>query len=138
MTRKDPPRAATLAAVLARALPEASPHRIALAVGAVTHAAKAHRWVAEARCNYNFTEAQETRQDRRLERLETEAWAMLGLAADSHCPHEARGRDVIEWVKGHLAGRVRLEFGGDPRGCCGSLIVSDMRGDGWGDGFAIY
>lgn len=119
---REPPRAAVLAAVLARALPDATPHRIGLAVGAMIHAAKAHRRWGEQCCNYPMTEAQQARGDRRCERLAN--------AAD---------RAVNDCYNGGESGpSVTLKFGGDPRGCCGSLIVSGMPGDGWGDGYAIH
>jgi hypothetical protein len=34
--------------------------------------------------------------------------------------------------------KITVEFGGDPRGPCARLHIEGQRGDGWGDGFAIY
>ena len=138
MTNHPIPRASTLAAILARALPNATPYRIALAVDAMIVAAKAHRATGEARCNYNFTEAQEARQNKRLARMRVAAWAALGVAADAYIPDDLRGDAVVGWMREHMQGRIDLHFGGDPRGCCGQLIVTGMPGDGWGPGFAIY
>lgn len=133
-THREPPRAATLAAVLARALPDAHPGAIAHAVGAMIHAAKAHkRWGAQT-CNYPMTEAQTKRGDRRCERLGQAAYDRVLLCGEGIAPWTGA------WGALHMASKrtLRLDFGGDPRGPCGQLIVSDMPGDGFGPGWAIH
>jgi hypothetical protein len=67
--------------------------------------------LCEADCNQGLTPAQETRQNRLESRFAAIA-NRLGFNAKS---------------------------GGDPRGACAYLIDPDEpRGDGWGDGFAVY
>ena len=129
MSASEENRSALLAAVLARALPDASPHLIARAVAAMQHAAKAHKRAAENACNYPMTEAQTARADKRCARLaETATHAADDAAMSARWPSMTSAR----------ACGVSLAFGGDPRGPCGWIKVSDMPGDGWGDGFAIY
>ena len=143
----EPPRAATLAAVLARALPDATPHRIALAVGAMTRAAIAHRRWSETECSYPVTDAQAGRAEKRLSRLALEAFDALRVAANGDNLRSFCIAKLAVTVNtaagpapdGPLTLRdITLKFGGDPRGCCGWLIVSDMPGDGWGDGYGIF
>lgn len=118
-SRNEPPRAATLAVIIARECSDARPHLVALAVQAMQRAAKAHKADAVTACNYARTERQEARADKRLARLAEEAAEAL-----SDC--------------GEQRAALSLDFGGDPRGPCGRLIVAGMPGDGWGDGFAIH
>lgn len=130
-------RSAKLAAVLARALPDATPHAIERAVQAMQDAARAHKRHAENQCNYPMAEAQMARAEKRLDRLE------IGAAYDlSKCGVNAtHTRGLVESSLFFTADHtriIRLSFGGDPRGPCGRLIISDIPGDGWGDGWAIY
>lgn len=67
--------------------------------------------LCEADCNYGLSPAQEKRQ----QRLEARFAALAGALG-----FEAR-------------------TGGDPRGACAYLIDPDeRRGDGWGEGWAVY
>lgn len=151
--RREAPRAATLAAVLARALPDARPSAIAWAVGRMIDAAKAAKRWETILCNNTMwserqlercklqaherplTDEQRARGDRRCERLADAAVACLrdtiGHAKGGGCDDPVAGIAI--------AGRIiRLTFGGDPRGPCGMLHISDMPGDGFGPGWAIY
>jgi hypothetical protein len=134
----EPPRAATLAAVLARALPDARPGAIAHAVGAMIHAARAHKRDGEIACSYPRTEAQERRAARRLERLAMAAAEQLGACEPQATCGLAHLSGMSYVVGGEQVRTLRLDFGGDPRGPCGRLVVSDMPDDGWGDGWAIH
>ena len=128
-------RSAFLAATLARALPDATPAAIARAVQAMQVAARAAKRWSEMECSYPLTDAQQARGDKRVERLARAAFTAL---ADAH-PQKA-GNPAQEFGLIDGCARVRLRFGGDPRGPCGFLHISDMPGDGWSrdDGVAIY
>lgn len=148
---REPPRAATLAAVLARALPDARPGAIAHAVGSMIVAAKAHKRWGETCCSYPLTEAQQKRGDKRCTTLARRAMDDLWNAAkpldatdaQMHCKRIAadtlhmlpdyRGEPIAQ---GDFT--IRLTFGGDPRGPCGMLHISDMPGDGFGLGWGIW
>ena len=132
-------RSALLAAVLARALPDAAPHLIARAVAAMQHAAKAHKRAAENACSYPMTEAQTARADKRCARLHAAAELAVYEACPPPCARDGVGV-VYVGTSSKPIRNLRLTFGGDPRGPCGWLKVSDMPGDGWdhADGFAIY
>ena len=132
-------RSALLAAVLARALPDAQPHLVARAVVAMQTAAKAHKRAAENACSYPMTEAQTARADKRCAHLQALADVALCAAATPPSVFDAHRVLTVGSVKPYKGERtVRLMFGGDPRGPCGWLKVSDMPGDGWDHGFAIY
>lgn len=145
MTHREPPRAATLAAVLARALPDARPSAIAFVVGAMIQAAASHRKWAETCCNYAMAEDQQARGDRRRDRMAQKVVGDLrelaGHAKGGGCDDPEDG--VVVHVDREGANRkilrtLRLTFGGYPRGPCGSLHISDMPGDGFGPGWGIY
>ena len=119
MTNREPARGFTLAALLARAYPDASPFRIACTVALLQKVAKAHKASAVRACNVNLTEAQQEREDHRLARLVSHVEGQFNILGES-------------------GDKVTFKFGGDPRGACGSLIVASESGDGCGDGFAIY
>ena len=111
---------------------------LGLAVGAMIRAAwVARRW-EEARCGYPMTEAQERRGNKRMGRLANLARDALVMAAGVERAVRVEGDDGVcdAVVVGDRT--IALSFGGDPRGCCGSLVVSDMPGDGWGEGYAIH
>lgn len=134
---RNPPaenRSAFLGAVLARALPEATPGAISRAVSAMQHAAAAHKRWGENCCNYPMTPLRQSRGDKRCDRLAQAAYDAVLLCGDGVAPWTgAFGAQHMP------TGRVlRLSFGGDPRGPCGWLLVDDMPGDGFGPGFAIY
>lgn len=146
MTSPRENRPAVLAAVLAQALPGAAPHRIAEAVTAMTAAAKAHKRAAEHECNYPTDEAWQRRMARQLA-----TWA--DLAADSVCAtvggdieigHKPNDTTCNHFRGVQACGRaLSLDFGGDPRGPCGVLFISDRDGDSYAEhngrrGWAIY
>ena len=112
-------RAAELGALLARHYPEARPHMIARAVFDMQAAARMAVRHEVNRCNYPMSEAQALRGYSRLRKVEA---AINAALADF-----AAGRD-----------HATVNLGGDPRGACASLLIPGSRGDGWGDGFAIY
>ena len=129
-------RAAELAAILARHYPDASPYRIASVVAEMQRATRAAKAFAEARCNYDLGDPDDSKSDyaRRYKRQENAAArinAMLAWTDISPSRHD----ETIDRKHG-LAAKIVL--GGDPRGACGRLIIPGQRGDGWGDGFAIY
>ncbi len=117
-------RGATLGVLIAQAAARLEvanmpgPHRIAVIVGKMRSYARQAKRAAEAACNYNASERTENMRRARLER------------------HQA---EVNAWLAEYgLAPELRVSLGGDPRGCCGKLHIEGERGDGWGDGFAIY
>ena len=119
MQYREPPRAAVLAALLARAYPNASTYGVACTVQLLQKVAKAHKASAVRECNFPMTEEQQTREDRRLSRLVANVDAQFATMGETD--------GVVSW-----------RFGGDPRGPCAALLIAGERGDGWGDGFAIY
>jgi hypothetical protein len=123
-------RAATLAAILARHYPDATPHRVALAVDAMQRATRSARNFETNRCNYPMTEAQEARGQNRTAKAQAAINATLG---DFTLYPAANPHRFPEHVS-----PATVSLGGDCRGPCGSLVVPGLRGDGWGDGFAIY
>ena len=77
----------------------------------LTRLAVSIKALCEASCNYELSKGQETRLERLEARFEAIAKA-LGFEART---------------------------GGDPRGACAYLIDPDNRkGDGWGEGWAVY
>lgn len=119
-------RAAYLGALLGKHYPDASPNCIAKLVSAMQAAAKsAIRWELR-RCNHGMTETQGARGMQRLQRLQDAINADLVLLTPvtegSHPPENL----------------PNVLLGGDPRGSCASLHMPGLRGDGFGDGFAIY
>jgi len=121
-------RAAELAALLARHYPAATPDRVAFAVLAMQRAARAAKRFAEDRCNYDLGEAREARRQRREDAAEAavNAWLASRYLSPASAADEAHESPA------------RLALGGDPRGACGRLHIPGQRGDGWGDGFAVY
>ena len=123
--RSDPKRAAELAVILAQHAAECgaspTPHRVATLVVDMQKAARtAKRW-AENECNYPTTEEQQKRAARREERA-------------LHAINE----ELAAYFQGTKDSPPTIELGGDPRGPCARLHVPGQRGDGWGDGFAVY
>lgn len=129
--RSDPERAAQLAVYLAMHCAACgvapSPVRISRAVVAMQKAARSAKRAAERACNYPMTEAQAAAAERRLAR----ATAKLNDELRAMIP--ARDKP-----NGDYAYAATVTLGGDPRGSCGQLHIPGQRGDGWGDGFAIY
>lgn len=135
-TFREPPRAATLAVVLARRFPDATPYLIACAVRDMQSATAAAKAWETRRCNEPMDEAQEARGQRRIDRLEAKATMTIARCANTYPPADLDHAATAAWV--HAATGVSVECGGDPRGPCGSLVIAGSKGDGWGDGFAIY
>jgi hypothetical protein len=127
MTRNtEPPRAATLAVVLARALPNADPGQIARAVGAMIHAAEVHKRAAESESNYQIPDVERDRAAKHLMRVMAAAdRALCGCMPDFGTPH-------------FVPIRAGLAFECDPCGPCGWLHVPAVPGDGRDGGWAIY
>jgi hypothetical protein len=123
--RSDPERAAQLAVYLAiygeTLGAVAVPMRLARVAVAMQKAGRMAKRQAENACNYPMTEEQQTRAARRLAKVQTQLNAEL---------------DEMVGHRGPLAPTIAL--GGDPRGPCATLHIPGQRGDGWGDGFAIY
>jgi len=123
--RSDPRRAAELACILtlyASSVGAAvKPHLLADTVAAMQKAARAAKRQAEHACNYGYpTEAAEEHAMKRQDREQRKLNDMLCAFAAS------------------AEARATVELGGDPRGPCARLHIPGQRGDGWGEGFAIY
>lgn len=124
-------RAATLATYLARYYPDARPHMIGRVVYEMQQAARAAVAWETKRCNVSMTEKQEDAGAARLAKLETGINALLAdMPSDpATCLRDPdSGRRL----------RCTVELGGDPRGPCARLMIPGERGDGFGDGFAIF
>ena len=120
-------RAAELGCLLARHYPDAPMHIIGIVVEAMQRATRqAVRWEVK-RCNDPMTEAQDERGHARLRRLQD---GLNGLLAFRKL--------FVENGEAKVDAPATVKLGGDPRGPCGRLEVPGLKGDGWGDGFAIY
>ena len=125
--RSDPRRAAELACILTQYAmwrgADVKPHLLADAVAAMQKAARAAKRQAEHACNYGYRDdAHEARAMKRQDRQQTKLNADL--------------RELMRTPGDEIA--PRIELGGDPRGTCARLHIPGQRGDGWGEGFAIY
>lgn len=123
--RSDPRRAAELACILTLYASSVGvavkPHLLADAVAAMQKAARSAKRQAEHACNYGYRDdAHEARAMKRRDREQTRINDMLCAFAAS------------------AEARATVELGGDPRGPCARLHIPGQRGDGWGEGFAIY
>lgn len=123
-------RAATLGAYLARYYPDARPHMIGRIVYEMQQAARAAVAWETKRCNVPMTEKQEEAGAARLSKLQdglnaslVDLWAF---------PMDEDGNPFPEFVP------ASVSLGGDPRGPCASLTIPGERGDGFGEGFAVY
>ncbi len=124
-------RAAELAALLARHYPAAPTHWVAEIVGDMQRATRIARHHAGALCSYEWAESKR------------DGWAVRDRNAEARI--NARLADFALSLPGQNPHRFPLHpapatvtLGGDPRGPCGRLVIPDQRGDGWGEGFAIY
>lgn len=108
-------RAAELGAVLARHHASLTPHHAALLVASMQSAARTAKNWEVRRCNEPMSEEQEESGHARLQRLQDGINAKLAEV-----------------------GTATVSLGGDPRGPCARLAIPGERGDGWGDGYAIY
>lgn len=129
--RSDPRRAAELACILTLYASSVGatvkPHLLADAVAAMQKAARAAKRQAEHECNYSYPdEAAEARAMKRQDRQQTQLNGMLAAIVE-HATHGAEAPNL-----------PHVELGGDPRGPCARLHIPGQRGDGWGEGFAIY
>lgn len=118
-------RAAELAALLVQHAPwqgfeKPQPHHVARTVAMLQRATVAAKHWAERQCNEPIDDAQQARGDKRIAKMQAECNVAL---------------DVLF---GGVVPRCTVKLGGDPRGACGRLHIPGQRGDGWGDGFAIY
>lgn len=130
MAKTYPTRAAELAAMLAQAYPAARPAMVARVMVEAVKLARYAKARAELECSYPMTEENINRAARRIER----AAARINASLADACMGEGDAS-----VKRDPQHAPTCEFGGDPRGCCGKLIVPGLAGDGWGrDGFPLY
>lgn len=124
--RSDPERAAELACILALCAVKhgatVKPHIVATLVGEMQKAARSAKRQAEHECDYQATDAQAMRAATRRHRAQSRINAALCAIM---------GADDVDTVPA-------IKLGGDPRGPCATLHIPGQRGDGWGDGFAVY
>ena len=128
--RSDPRRAAELACILTQYAASVGatvkPHLLADTVAAMQKAARAAKRWAEIDCSYPTTDKQQRLAESR-ERRETARLNGMLAAIVEHGTHGATAPNF-----------PHVELGGDPRGPCARLHIPGQRGDGWGEGFAIY
>lgn len=117
MTKESTQRAAELAALIARhsTLP---PHQIAAHVTHLQRIARQLKTIAERACNGYLPPG--------ASRYLTDEQRSSKL--------QLRAADIAET----LAPAIKAWVGGDPRGPCLRLLIEGERGDGFGDGFAVY
>lgn len=128
-------RAAELAAILARHYPDAASHNIADVVADMQRATRTAKRFAEDQCTFDLGDPDDTRSDyarrsKRQDSAERRINAVLMRAKLYNLRYTGEAAP-------HAA-PAKVDLGGDPRGPCGRLHVPGQRGDGWGDGFAIY
>ena len=129
-SKPDPARAAELAAILAQRYPLSRPVMVARVIVEAVKLARYAKSRAELECSYPMTEENCNRAARRIER----AAARINATLADACMGDADAS-----VKRDPAQAPTCDFGGDPRGTCGRLIVPGMDGDGWDrDGFPLY
>lgn len=129
--KPDPVRAAELAAILAQRYPLSRPVMVARVIVEAVKLARYAKARAELECSYPMTEENCNRATRRMERAAVKVNRELASAI--------YGAELSPKDADNAMNMPRCEFGGDPRGCCGKLIVPGMDGDGWGrDGFPLY
>lgn len=125
-------RAAELAAILARHYPDAPPHLVAEVVGDMQRATRAAVRFATDQCNRDLGDPDDARSEyARRRKREDRAQARINSVLLLPSLNPARSQPMC-------GAPATVELGGDPRGPCGRLHVPGQRGDGWGDGFAIY
>ncbi|CAB4162077.1 hypothetical protein UFOVP786_24 [uncultured Caudovirales phage] len=138
MNNESAARTAQIAVLLSQHYPDATPFFAADTAVRLYSAARAAKAWEEARCNYAMTEAQEERGTKRIDRMEVRLNARLAVRS-----LQAIGPKDPDWMKtipsnGPHDKPATISLGGDPRGPCASLDIPGLKGDGWGDGFAIY
>lgn len=124
--RSDPRRAAELATVLTLYAVQVGatvkPHLLADAVMTMQKAARGAKRQAEHARNYGYRDdAAEARAYKRRDKAQAKLNDMLCAMANAVALNPPT-----------------VELGGDPRGPCAYLRIPGQRGDGWGEGFAIY
>lgn len=127
-------RAAELGALLARHYPDAAPHMIARVVFDMQSAAKLAKRFAAAESNGELDQGMLARRAKRQEENEGYinaqlSWAKLGLFSFKNAPSDGVCDHPLP---------ATITLGGDPRGPCARLHIPGQRGDGWGEGFAIF
>jgi hypothetical protein len=124
--RHEGSRSAYLGAILAGHMAKLGqePHafRICLAVEEMQRATRAAKAWGVRVCNEPMSDAQADRGANRIHKAQGAINAALV---------EMFGTDDVDLCP-------RVDLGGDPRGACGRLHIPGQRGDGWGEGFAIY
>lgn len=125
-------RAAELSAILARHYPDATPHSIAEVVAEMQRATRSAKRFAEDQCNFDLGDPDDARSNyaRRSKRQDSAEQRINGRLA--HISLIERCTQAVHTEP------AKVDLGGDPRGPCGRLHVPGQRGDGWGEGFAIY
>lgn len=129
MNNESAARTAQIAVLLSQHYPRATYTGCARTAVTLYSAARAAVAWETARCNYAMDESQEDRGNRRIERTQTRINALLATRG-------LRLGDDLESVPHDKPATIKL--GGDPRGPCAALDIPGLKGDGWGDGFAIY
>lgn len=132
---------AELAALLARRYFSATPTSVASVVTAMQAATRAAKKFAEDACNYDLGDSDDprsasARRQRAQDRKESEINKRLAHPALIHPDYWSPEDKAAPPMNPASAARITLS--GDPRGPCARLHIPGMRGDGWGDGFAIY
>lgn len=127
MTRRiDGSRSAHLGALLAfqaaKIGADVPAYQLGRIVEDMQRATRAAKAAGVRLCNEQMSEAQSDRLMNRTHKAEG--------AINAHLV-ELFGTDDVDLCP-------RVDLGGDPRGPCGRLHIPGQRGDGWGEGFAIY
>lgn len=127
MTRRiDGSRSAHLGALLAfqaaKIGADVPAYQLGRTVEDMQRATRAAKAAGVRLCNEPMSEAQSDRLINRTHKAEGAINARLV---------ELFGTDDVDLCP-------RVDLGGDPRGPCGRLHIPGQRGDGWGEGFAIY
>lgn len=131
-------RAAALGALLARHYPAASPNSIGCVVFEMQRATRTAKKFAEDACNYDLGDPDDKRSSySRRRRAQDKAQAAISARLFNIWLKPAALHMTEAAGEQHVAA-AHVGLGGDPRGPCGRLIIPGQRGDGWGEGFAIY
>lgn len=122
-------RAAELGALLARHYPDAPHHLVARVVFDLQTAARRAKSLSTKSSNGELSPTQEVKASRWCE-TQAEKFATVFASVSLNV-----GLGTSQGV--HLS-PASVDFGGDPRGPCARLTIPGQRGDGWGEGFAVY
>lgn len=137
MNNESAARTAQIAVLLSQHYPDATPHCAADMAVRLYSAARAAKAWENWRCG-DTTDESDARGIQRFKRLQARLNARLAVRS-----LQAIGPKDPEWMKtipsnGPHDKPATIRLGGDPRGPCASLDIPGLKGDGWGDGFAIY